>query len=467
MSTEQSKRRAFWTAALVLTLGSYGVAGHAAAQLVIRNTNAPGVGFNDPTPAAPVGGNTGRTLGQQRLNAFMAAAAKWGATITSTSQIVIDASFAALPCTATDAVLGSAGPQGGFRDFPGARVANTFYPSALANKQAGGDLDPTTSEIRAQFNVNLGQPNCVPGLPFYLGLDNNHGTSIDLYTVLLHEFGHGLGFTTFTNGQTGAQANGFPTIFDLFVYDSAQHREWVEMTDAQRATSAITPRQVVWTGSKARAAAARTLRNGTPKLTVRTPASVSGEYLVGAAEFGPPLAIPGLSGQVGRVTGSGCSALNAADTAAIQGKIALVDRNANCNSIVLIKNAQSAGAIGVIVAEIVAGSPPPPIRGTDNTVTVPAVRISQADGNRLKTAIASATVNASLGISPASRSGTDTLGRVILNTPNPFQPGSSVAHWDPIASRNLLMEPADSGDLTHELIPPNDITFPMLQDLGW
>ena len=27
------------------------------AQFVIVNLNAPGVGFNDPTPAAPVGGN--------------------------------------------------------------------------------------------------------------------------------------------------------------------------------------------------------------------------------------------------------------------------------------------------------------------------------------------------------------------------------------------------------------------------
>jgi hypothetical protein len=30
----------------------------------------PGVGFNDPTPATPVGGNIGTTIGQQRLIAF-------------------------------------------------------------------------------------------------------------------------------------------------------------------------------------------------------------------------------------------------------------------------------------------------------------------------------------------------------------------------------------------------------------
>jgi len=47
---------------------------NAGAIVVINNTDPPGVGFNDPTPAAPVGGNTGTTIGQQRLGAFPFAA---------------------------------------------------------------------------------------------------------------------------------------------------------------------------------------------------------------------------------------------------------------------------------------------------------------------------------------------------------------------------------------------------------
>ena len=46
---------------------------------------APGEGFNDPTPAAPVGGNTGTTLGQQRLIAFQHAADIWGAELDTNS----------------------------------------------------------------------------------------------------------------------------------------------------------------------------------------------------------------------------------------------------------------------------------------------------------------------------------------------------------------------------------------------
>ena len=62
------------------------------AVITIVNNNAPGVGFNDPTPVAPVGGNSGTTRGQQALNAFNYAASVWGATLDSNVQIFILAS---------------------------------------------------------------------------------------------------------------------------------------------------------------------------------------------------------------------------------------------------------------------------------------------------------------------------------------------------------------------------------------
>src|SRR5215468_9506240 len=83
--------------------------GLASTTIVIQNNDAAGVGFNDPTVVAPVGGNAGTTLGQQRLNAFQAAANIWGATLTSVPTITIKAQWAALSCTSTTAVLGSTG----------------------------------------------------------------------------------------------------------------------------------------------------------------------------------------------------------------------------------------------------------------------------------------------------------------------------------------------------------------------
>src|SRR5262244_13264 len=101
---------------LVLLLSAFAPLSQGAATIVIQNGNAAGVGFNDPTPVAPVGGNPGTTLGQQRLNAFQAAANIWGATLNSVPTIVILSTFEPLTCTATSAVLGSAGPTEVFRD---------------------------------------------------------------------------------------------------------------------------------------------------------------------------------------------------------------------------------------------------------------------------------------------------------------------------------------------------------------
>src|SRR5258706_3881014 len=124
---------------------------HAAATITIVNKNAPGVGFNDPTPVAPVGGNAGTTLGQQRLIAFQAAAGIWGATLDSNVPIQIIATFEPLSCNATSATLGSAGTIfiwdnfPGVAPFPGAEFPFTFYHQALANKRAGVQLNTQTT----------------------------------------------------------------------------------------------------------------------------------------------------------------------------------------------------------------------------------------------------------------------------------------------------------------------------------
>src|SRR5882762_7825436 len=104
------------------------------ATIVIENGDAAGVGFNDTTSAAPIGGNSGTTLGQQRLIAFQAAANIWGATISSTPTITIHASWSTtMTCTAGSGVLGAAGNASNvYRDFAGA-VPGTWYGNALAN----------------------------------------------------------------------------------------------------------------------------------------------------------------------------------------------------------------------------------------------------------------------------------------------------------------------------------------------
>src|SRR6266498_2224524 len=107
-----------------------------AASIVIQNNDAAGVGFNDPTPVSPIGGNPGTTLGQQRLNAFQFAANIWGAILNSNSTITVRADWQALSCTSNSAVLGQAGAASIWRDFPGAPFGATWYGGALANSLA-------------------------------------------------------------------------------------------------------------------------------------------------------------------------------------------------------------------------------------------------------------------------------------------------------------------------------------------
>ena len=466
------------SAALALGIVGWVSGAQAAATLVIVNGDAAGVGFNDPTVVAPVGGNTGTTLGEQRLNAFQAAANKWGATLTSVPVIRIQARWTALSCTSSGAVLGSAGATEVFADFPGAIKPSTLYSAALTNKLFGATADPTTPEIAANFNVNLGQPGCLTGTFFYLGLDNNHGANIDLVTVLTHEFGHGLGFQTFTSGSTGAQIAGFPSIWDHFMQDNTTGKLWVNMTNAERVTSALNFRMLAWTGSNVTTSVPLVLSPGTPSLAISGPAAgaATGNYNIGTASFGAPLSTTAVAEQLMPVvdlpngTGLACNPLSALNALAVKGHVALVDRG-TCTFAAKAKNVQDAGAIGIVIANNAVG-PAPGLGGSDPTVTIPAISVSQADGVTLKTALArrsrtASGVIASLSVNSSQYAGADLQGRALLYTPNPFQGGSSVSHWDTIAFPNQLMEPAINGDLTHEVTPPQDLTFKLLQDIGW
>ena len=48
-----------------------------------------------------------------------------------------------------------------------------------------------------------------------------------------------------------------------------------------------------------------------------------------------------------------------------------------------------------------------------------------------------------------------------------YDPGSSVSHLSSDAKPNQLMEPSINNDLTHQVRPPYDLTYPLLQVIGW
>ena len=479
---------------IAIVAGFASVATHAA-TIIISSRDAPGVGFNDPTPVAPVGGNPGTTLGEQRMNLYRHAANIWEAQLTSAVPITVSAGWEALSCTATQAVLGSAGAWNIWRDSPGA-TPDRWYPQALANKLAGvnlieGNPDDGSGfgnvDIKTQFNVNLGNVGCLTGRGFYLGFDGNAGTQVNLLATLLHELGHGLGFSivsvqTSTGNRLNATATAFvatggvPSYWEDYMFDNVLSKTWLNMTSAERAASAIRPQQVAWIGANAVAGAATTL-GPVPGLRVSTPVpNVSGFYTFTPTSFGPAPVIPSGFGRLQTpIQNLGCNPFNPTDTARLSGNVAIIDRG-SCTFLVKATNAQNAGAIGVIFANNMAGVPPGNF-GTAPAIVIPIVAVTQADGATLKTAVGNASiygsrrtpgsVSASFTTNPNRLAGADALKRPLLFTPNPLQPGSSVSHWDTSAFPNQLMEPSISADLTTLLVPPKDLTFPLLRDLGW
>jgi PA domain len=442
-------------------------AASASAKITIVNTNAPGVGFNDPTKAKKVGGNPGKTLGEQRLIAFQFAADAWGATLTSPVEIKIQASFEPLACDATSAVLGSAGTIQIFSDFPNAPQANTWYPEALANKLAGADVDPAGDDIRARFNSAIGGANCLAGTGWYLGLDAQHGTDIDLVAVLLHEFAHGLGFASYIDETKGTSIQGKLDIYSTHLRDNTMNKTWGEMSTAQRKASAVNPRNVVWNGDRVVSNVSSVLKLGTPLLRETAPSKA--EFQVGPADFGPAITADGVSGPVALVNdGAGASTTDACEaipSGSLSGKIALVDRG-TCAFNVKALNVQAAGAKAMIVADNAAGAPPSGLCCADPSITITGVRVTQADGATLKSQIGSGlTVN--LTLDTTRYAGADTSRRPFVYTPTPVEPGSSVSHWDTLATPNQLMEPFISDDLTHNVKVPYDLTFELLKDIGW
>ena len=142
--------------------------------------------------------------------AFQAAVDTWACRIQSSQVIRIAATWAELdPST-----LGSAGPFL-YRNFPGAPSRGVWYPAALADDLAGRDLGGGDPDIDATFNASFGA--------WHFDTEAPPDGTYDLYTVVLHELGHGLGLIGAMTveeglGQVGAGPGG-PYSYDLHTQD--------------------------------------------------------------------------------------------------------------------------------------------------------------------------------------------------------------------------------------------------------
>jgi len=162
----------------------------------------------------------------QAQAAFQAAVDVWASVLESSQTIRVLANWTPL----NPGVLGSAGATSRYRNFLGAPLADFWFPSPLADDLANADHDPADYDIVANFASNL--PN------WYLGTDGNTpADKYDLLTVVMHELGHGLGFSgsmRVDDGMGQAECNGVagvgcfgrgnpvgPDIYDLYAETGA------------------------------------------------------------------------------------------------------------------------------------------------------------------------------------------------------------------------------------------------------
>ncbi|MEZ0469665.1 PA domain-containing protein [Luteimonas salinilitoris] len=459
------------TLGVALSMALMAAHSNASAQsnIVLVNMDPPDAGLNDPASATPIGGNPGRTLGEQRRIAYQYAMDLWRALLSSDVDVRVQASFTPLEC-GDRTILGSAGPVSWESDFAGAPIAGVEYPVAMANAVAGEDLVPGSDDINTYFNSELGTEAC-GGKEWFYGLygnaDNTAGGS-NFLNVIMHEIGHGLGVsgrlgsflgTPFWLGPTGYGALAVSNQFD----DTSIN----DLDSGQRNTALITVGDIVWTGGRANVST-QLIADNRRNLLVTAPETVAGQYEAGFAAFGSPDREAFPSGEIALVLDPDAATSQACEESiahpeVLQGRIALVDRG-ECEFGFKALNAQRHGAIAVIIAnsdDAVFGDMGPGASGGE--VTIPVVSVSSSTGQRLRgeePVLAQGTVE-----DPDSFYGMDARGRTRLYTTSQFERGSTFSHVDRDMSPNALMEPSETATLeAHAFI---DISLDLYEDLGW
>ncbi|MDP4625281.1 MAG: hypothetical protein NWT08_09105 [Akkermansiaceae bacterium] len=432
-----------------------------AAEFVFIDGAGAAPGLNDTTVVAPVGGNMATTLGAQRMAALEKAGEIWGRYLVSSVPIRVSVKFDPLPGDA----LASAGPVTLESNFTNAPQSGMLYSVAQANSLAGTDLRPGLNDITVTVNSNQA---------FYLGFNQDFESATNFIDTMLHELGHGLGFSSYVNESTGSYNSNTPDVFSSLIYDIGMGKRWTELTAAQRVTSATSGTNLAWDGAFSNGAANQLLglAAGGSRMVVDavlpdlTPLE---DLLYTTVDFSPRVPAKGISGLlVVTDDGSGATSTLACQDivngAEVAGNIAFV-RRGTCNFDDKVFRAQEAGAVAVVIANNVTDSLISPagdgiVEGVLVDIAIPAIFISKADGDVLEAA--SPGVRLDFAQRLGARVGS-TSGRLNLFAPNPVQVGSSVSHWTNSASPNLLMEPSINVNLDRRL----DLTLTLLKDIGW
>lgn len=145
-------------------------------------------------------------------SAFLYAVSMYENLISSTVPIRVQAKWENM----NGNVLSQCAPTAFYKNFNGARLSDVYYPVALVEKLAEKEMNDGEADIVCTFNGSN---------TWYFGTDGDGPSNqYDFVTVAMHELIHGLGFVGFFNIDNGVgtlkNAQGLPSIYDVFVYNT-------------------------------------------------------------------------------------------------------------------------------------------------------------------------------------------------------------------------------------------------------
>lgn len=241
--------------------------------------------------------------------------------------------------------------------------------------------DGSGATMRSVFNdPRINCPNAN-----WNGVTTNYCTDVDGDDTVAHEWTHA--YTEYTHGliyqwQPGALNESYSDIFG----------EAVDMLNGDGLDSPDVLRTAGYCS---------TLTRLNTVVTVNSPGGIAGDYASSPASFGPTLSTP-LTANVAAANDGMAAPTEACSSIQndLTGKIAFV-RRGTCDFVVKVKNAQNAGAVGVIVANHAAGGDSTfNMGGLDSSITIPSVMVGYTDGNAIEGQLGNG-VNATLKLDPS------------------------------------------------------------------
>jgi Zn-dependent metalloprotease len=340
------------------------------------------------------------------------------------------------------------------REVTGTGMAYWFFKDTFGRDSYDG-LGHSMTTVNNDGRINCPNAN-------WNGVTTNYCNGVTSDDVVAHEWGHA--YTEYTSGliyqwQPGALNESYSDVWGETVdLANGQQDEGEGDLTAKRADNACS-----------------THSPALPVVVINSPASAAKVCQAGAAGFGPQVDATGVTGDIvqaldaadatGPSTTDACTVIT--NPATVAGKVALVDRG-SCGFAIKVKNAQNAGAIGVVVGnnvDVVAG-----MAGADPTITIPAVLIRLSDRNRIVTALGTGPVNVTLKDNGGTR--TDSYRWLVAEKSTAFG-GAIRDMWQPtclgdpgkVSDAEYFCDTSDAGGVHSNSGVPNH-AYALLVDGG-